>query len=73
MDALAHDGGRRGGSKRIGNGELLTAMDRYGNGEADTWAKHGVEEHRVPHHIRKELKDAFSLVGRAAKWIGAAT
>ena len=61
------------GVKRTGNGDLLTAMDRYGNGEADTWAKHGVEEHRVPHHIRKELKDAHFLVWRTAKWIGAAT
>ena len=61
------------GVKRIGNGEVLSSIDRYGNGEADIWAKHGVEEHRVPHYIRKELKDAHSLVWRTAKWIGAAT
>lgn len=57
------------GVRRIGNGDFLSVHDRYGNGEADAWAKYGVEEHRVPHHIRKELKDAYSLVGRTAKWI----
>jgi hypothetical protein len=61
------------GVRRIGNGDLLSVLDRYGNDEADTWAKHAVEEHRVPYHIRKELKDAYALVGRTAKWIGAAT
>ena len=61
------------GIRRIGNGDLLSVLDRYGNDEADTWAKHAVEEHRVPYHIRKELKDAYDLVGRTAKWIGVAT
>lgn len=61
------------GVRRIGNGDFLSMLDRYGNGEADTWAKHAVEEHRVPEHIRRELKDAYALVGRTAKWIGAAT
>ena len=61
------------GVRRIGNGEFLTALDRYANGEADKWAKHGVEEHRVPSHIRQEVKAAHSMVWRTAKWIGAAT
>ena len=61
------------GVRRIGNGEFLTALDRYANGEADKWAKHGVEEHRVPSHIRQEVKEAHSLVWKTAKFIGAAT
>ena len=49
------------GIKQIGNGEFLSVLDRYANGEADKWAKAAVEEHRVPAHIRKELKDLYSL------------
>ena len=61
------------GSKRLGDGSFLSAMDRYGNEEADKWAKFGVEEHRVPQHIRLRVKEAHSMVWRTAKWIGAAT
>ena len=48
-------------------------LDRYGNEEADKSAKHGVEEHRVPLHIRLELKQLHSMVWRTAKWLGAVT
>ena len=61
------------GVKRLGNGEYLSAFHRYGNDEADKWAKWAVEEHRVPEHIRQELKDLHSKVLKVAKWIGVAT
>ena len=61
------------GVKRLGNGEYLSAFHRYGNDEADKWAKWAVQEHRVPEHIRQEIKDLHSKVLKAAKWIGAAT
>ena len=61
------------GVRRIGNCDFLSVLDRYANGEADKWAKHGVEEHKVPKHIRLETKQLHSLVWRTANWIGAAT
>ena len=61
------------GVKRLGNGAVLTDLHRYANGEADKWAKWAVEEHRVPAHIRQEVKDLHSKVWKTAKWIGAAT
>ena len=55
------------GIKQIGNGQFLSVFDSYANGEADKWATAAVEEHRVLAHIRKELKDLYSLAWRAAK------
>ena len=50
------------GVRRLGNGDFLSALDRYAYGEADKWAKHVVEEHRVPQHIRREVKQLNTMV-----------
>ena len=42
----SHTSARDVGVRRLGDGSFLSAMDRYGNDEADKWAKFGVEEHR---------------------------
>lgn len=58
---------------RLGNGVRLTAMDRFGNVEADRLAKLAVEEHRVPESVRAEAKRQEELLYDTAKWLGQVT
>ena len=44
----AHSTAKQLGSLRKGNGQLVTKLDRFANGEADRLAKKGASLHRVP-------------------------
>jgi ribonuclease HI len=61
------------GRKRIGNGGLLTAMDRRGNDEADRLAKLAVRLHRVPGHIQRAVREQEQQVAKLAWWIAQVT
>ena len=61
------------GVVRIGDGSLLTATDRFGNAEADRFAKLAVEEHRVPVQLREAVLRHVELQLHLAKWIGQVT
>ena len=54
---LAHTSADEVGKRKLGDGTLLSATDRFGNAEADRLAKLGVEAHRVPVWCVKTCKD----------------
>ena len=51
----AHTAAADVGRRRIGNGQLLSALDRLGNDKADRLAKEAVEVHRVPRAVRQAV------------------
>jgi rubrerythrin len=61
------------GTVTLGNGQILTAVDRMGNAEADRLAKLAVATHRVPEEIRKRVNDQRLLVDETARWVAMAT
>ena len=61
------------GRAALGNGSLLTEIDRHANDLADESAKAAVEAHRVPEAIRERVKDAAAEVRAAAMWLGRVT
>eukprot|EP00929_Paragymnodinium_shiwhaense_P102607 TRINITY_DN65803_c0_g1_i3.p1 TRINITY_DN65803_c0_g1~~TRINITY_DN65803_c0_g1_i3.p1 ORF type:complete len:967 (+),score=210.69 TRINITY_DN65803_c0_g1_i3:52-2952(+) len=61
------------GRAELGDGSLLSAQDRWANAEADKLAKKAVEQHRVPKHLRDELKKREELVESTARWVAMAT
>jgi hypothetical protein len=69
----AHSSTKQLGSLRKGDGQLLTELDRYANGEADRLAKKGASLHRVPLTEINQWKEHFDNVKERAKWIGRAT
>ena len=69
----AHSSAKQLGSLRKGDGQLLTKLDRYANGEADRLAKKGASLHRVPTAVVNQWKEHFETVKQRAKWIGRAT
>ena len=50
----AHKSAAHVGKLRLSNGDLLTKADVKGNDGADSGAKEGVEEHRVPFAVVQE-------------------
>ncbi len=69
----AHCGLDEIGRAVLGDGSLLTAVDRVTNELADTYAKQAVELHRVPVAVRKRVTDAAAGVREAAMWLGRVT
>jgi len=61
------------GVLRLSNGDSLTQLDRFGNGEADKWAKAAARGDRVPREIRDSIIGMGELVTDTARWIGQAT
>ena len=61
------------GHRRLGDGSLLTAVDRQANAEVDRLAKAAVEEDRVPEALRKLVAVVAGRVSDIARWIGRAT
>ena len=55
------------------NGSPLTQVDIEANAEDDRLAKRGVEDHRVPHRVREELKACSENTKRRATWVARAT
>ncbi len=69
----AHTSASDVGVKRLGNGDLLTALDRSANDRADVLAKEGAATERVSAEIRKMLTDHHQMVSGTARWIGYGT
>ena len=61
------------GHRRLGNGAVLTVVDRRGNAAADLHAKAAVEEHRVPATVRRRLAQQEKDVEAMARWVAAVT
>jgi hypothetical protein len=61
------------GQAYLGDGSRLTCSDRKGNNEADRLAKLAVEAHRVPKHVRDEVKELNAVVEKTARWVARAT
>ena len=61
------------GQVSLGDGSMLTAVDRMANNEADMLAKAAVEAHRVPKQVRTQIKKLDSLVEATARWVARAT
>ncbi len=61
------------GRVSLGDGSLMTAVDRMANELADTYAKQAVEEHRVPPALRSRVKEAAEHVRKIAMWLGRVT
>jgi hypothetical protein len=61
------------GQVSLGDGSLLTAVDRMANNEADMLAKTAVEAHRVPEQVRSQIKELDRLVEATARWVARAT
>ena len=68
LDALgwmpAHTSAKQVGNTRKGDGELLTALDRCSNEEADRLAKKGAALHRVPVAEVNAWKEHFETPSR---------
>ena len=69
----AHTSAADVGTKRRGDGRLLTAIDRCSNDRADTHAKLAVAEHRVPEAICERDPKQAVVIEQVARWIGQAT
>ena len=61
------------GSKRLGNGELLTALDVTGNALVDGLAKEAARADRRPRQHREAVRELGEIVTAVATWIGQAT
>lgn len=61
------------GIARLGDGSLLTAIDRAANAEADLLAKAAVELHRVPQQVRTEIRKRDELVTLTARLVARIT
>ncbi len=69
----SHCGVDEVGRVRIGDGTMLSEIDRISNDLADTHAKEAVEEHRVPEEIRQRVRDEARRVREIAMWLGRVT
>jgi hypothetical protein len=61
------------GVRRLGNGELLTALDVTGNALVDQLAKEAARVDRLPRACREEVRKLGEVVTAVATWIGAVT
>ena len=61
------------GQRVLGNGTVLTEIDRRGNAAADLQAKAAVEEHRVPEAVRSRIAQQEKEVEQMARWVALAT
>ena len=48
----------------------VSRSDRFGNDQADLWAKHSASRVRVPSQVRQLRLRSHALVERTAHWIG---
>ena len=69
----AHCGLTAVGERKLGNGEVLTALDRTGNAFVDELAKEAAKLDRLPLGQRALVRDRGELVTAVATWIGQAT
>ena len=69
----AHLSSDAAGSRRLSNGEVLTAGDITGNAYVDALAKSVAQEQRLTDAERRRIRNLFIRVEAVAKWIGQAT
>ena len=61
------------GERKLGNGEVLTALDRTGNAFVDQLAKEAAKFDRLPLVQREMVRERGEVLTAVATWIGQAT